>query len=396
MLSAKSTRLFCDLQKCGSRSEEITNNEDVLQEILVKLPIKVLLSFKCVSKQWLSIISSLQFGYLHFCSNPSTNVVYGLVLYQLPRPHHPEYDFIFLSGESNVNPFRSLTFVDGNSDIHRISSCKGLLCLCIVRYESVRSYEYHICNPTTNKSIKLPNLERPPVSGILSMTIAFDPHRSPFYKVVCVWSVGMLYRFSTYSSETKIWSDAGTSLEMRNSDYYLFRRGVFWNSSVHWVSKLGPFLRFDMDKECLEMMPATQIQKDRATRRIRYFGESHGHLHLIEIRKHEARFFDILEMKRDYSEWFVRYRVDFGRLYGILPENMAYPWKFYVLYIFHLENEKDIFRLVLSTAVSTYLFLVSDNSYILEKVGHLYHDVKGKIHYKWYYCHQHIMTLAAV
>lgn len=395
MLSAKRIKVFSDLQKFSSQSADITDSADVLQEILVKLPIKVLLSFKCVSKQWLSIISDPQFGYLYFCSNPCT--IAGLLLYQIPRPHFPEYDFIFLSSETNINPFRSLTFVDGNSDIHRIWSSKGLLCLCIVRYEIVCSYDYYICNPTTNKSIKLPDLERPRVSRIISMTIAFDPHRSPFYKVVCVWIVGMLYRFSIYSSETKIWRDADTSLEVGNNDYYLFRRGVFWNNSVHWVSKLGPFLRFDMDKECVEIMPATDLPTARKQRRIRYFGESDGHLHLIEISEREIRSFNILEMKRDYSEWFVRYRVDFERLSRIHHENGSYRRKFYILYIFQLENEEeDIFGLVLSNAVSTYLYLVSDTSCYSEKVRHLHYDVKDKIRYKWYNCHQHIMTLTSV
>lgn len=389
-------KVLNDLPKSSSQVEELTNNEDVLQEILAKVPIKDLLRFKCVSKQWLSIISSPQFGYLHFCSYPNMNVVSGLVLYRLHRPHYPSCEFLFLDGEKSMNPFRSLTFVDGNSDIHRIWSCKGLFCLCIVRYEKVWSYDYYICNPTTNKSIKLPNLERPLESRILSMTIAFDPCKSPYYKVVCVWVVGMVYRFSTYSSETKIWRHADTCVEIRNSDSYLFKRGVFWNSCVHWVSKSGPFLRFDMYKECLEMMPATQIPKDRKTRRIRYFGESHGFLHLIEIPGRQDKFFDILGMRRDYSEWFVRYRVDFERLYWILPETLKYPWKFYILYSIELENEEDIFGLVLSAAGSTYLFCLSDDSYHLERVRHLYHDKDDKIHCKWYHCHQHIMTLTAV
>lgn len=394
MLSSKRIKVFCDLLKSNSEFKLITDHEDVLQEILLKLPIEVLLTFKCVSKQWLSIISDPLFGYLHFRGNSDMNFVAGLLLYRLTQPHHPKCAFVRLEGPRNMDPLRSLTSVDANSDIHRISSCHGLLCLCIIRYGELGSFDYYICNPTTNKSIKLPDLERPLESRILSMTIAFDPYKSGFYKVVCVSIVGMHYRFSTYSSETKNWRDAGTVLEMRNEDHYLFKRGVFWNNSVHWVSKVGPFLRFDTDKECLETMPATPIPSKSKRRWIRYFGEFNGHLHLIEVRGSEISVMDILEMKRDYSEWILRHRVDFDRLSGALPGRGGY-WMFNIQCYFPLENEPDRICLLLSTATRIYMLQLSNNHF--EGARRLYRDENDVLlEYKWYRCHLHIMTLTAV
>jgi hypothetical protein len=42
--------------------ETIVNNEDLLTEILVLLPLKSLLKFKCVSKHWLALITSHAFS----------------------------------------------------------------------------------------------------------------------------------------------------------------------------------------------------------------------------------------------------------------------------------------------------------------------------------------------
>ncbi|XP_039049188.1 F-box protein At2g40925-like [Hibiscus syriacus] len=46
-------------------AEEIGNNHDLLTQLLLRLPTKSLLKFKCVSKQWLSLISDPQFCLSH-------------------------------------------------------------------------------------------------------------------------------------------------------------------------------------------------------------------------------------------------------------------------------------------------------------------------------------------
>lgn len=86
--------------------------------------------------------------------------------------------------------------------------------------------------------------------------------------------------------------------------------------------------------------------------RIAYLGESCDHLHLIEIYGSNIQF-NVYEMKRDYSEWFVKYQVDLAEVANAFP-GPEMVWKFrrddtnceYVLSIFSLirgQKENDAF-----------------------------------------------------
>ncbi|KAM7507565.1 hypothetical protein LguiA_018018 [Lonicera macranthoides] len=57
-------------------------------------------------------------------------------------------------------------------------------------------------------------------------------------------------------------------------------------------------------------MPMPPIQGGQENRTIRYFGESRGHLHLIDYKDDFPFQFDVFEMVKDHSKWFVKYSVD--------------------------------------------------------------------------------------
>lgn len=73
----------------------------------------------------------------------------------------------------------------------------------------------------------------------------------------------------------------------------------------------------------LHIVPLMMTYKEGAT----YFGESRGHLHLISIGRPS---FTKFELERDYSGWFVKYKVDL--------ENSAYCG-FAILFLAREENE---------------------------------------------------------
>jgi len=56
----------------NSSAEMISCNEDLLIQILIRLPAKTPVRLKSVSEHWLSIISSHQFSSLHALQNPNT------------------------------------------------------------------------------------------------------------------------------------------------------------------------------------------------------------------------------------------------------------------------------------------------------------------------------------
>ncbi|KAL6135868.1 hypothetical protein ACLB2K_068093 [Fragaria x ananassa] len=63
----------CCPKRCNSSSlaETVGNTEELLTEILVRVPARPLVRFKCVSKHWLSLISDPRFCRLHTLQNPN-------------------------------------------------------------------------------------------------------------------------------------------------------------------------------------------------------------------------------------------------------------------------------------------------------------------------------------
>lgn len=79
-------------------------------------------------------------------------------------------------------------------------------------------------------------------------------------------------------------------------------------------------MSFDVDNEQIRVMPIPLIPEEWSERRFRYFGESRGHLHLVEIYGSLTIQFCVYEMERDYSGWFPKYQVDLSSVVAPYPE----------------------------------------------------------------------------
>ncbi|KAK2653424.1 hypothetical protein Ddye_013280 [Dipteronia dyeriana] len=122
-----------------------------------------------------------------------------------------------------------------------------------------RNRNYCVYNPTTKQYTVLPPL---PVSNgvfraILGVNLAYDPSKSPDYKVICVRNSDSLregnYQIEIYSSKTGPWrKSGGTFIAPADINFSL---GVFWNGAIHWISNWGNnSLYFDADEEKLHEM----------------------------------------------------------------------------------------------------------------------------------------------
>ncbi|THG11016.1 hypothetical protein TEA_028832 [Camellia sinensis var. sinensis] len=332
-----------------SSSETVANNDDLLNQILLYLPIRSLLRFKSVSKHWLSLITNPHFLHLRTTHpNPRPS---GLFLYRYSHQIHPDFDFLSLLNYESPSkpPFKALTFVHDPSDLRILQSCNGLL-LC-------RGLHLYIYNPTTSQFATLPQPPRRVLTPLRCFTtfyaynLAFDPSKSPHYKVVSVnFSCGLPdhYELEIYSSETGLWSPSGDPFTGDVS----FNLGVFWNGALHWISTSGgDSLYFNVDKERLETMPMPPIPDGWEERRLRYFRESRDHLHLIEIYGPHTTQFNVYEMERDYCGWFVKYRVDIDAIPNAFPEMIhssldpsdLYYYQFVILDLIREENDEESF-----------------------------------------------------
>ncbi|XP_057972835.1 F-box protein At5g07610 [Malania oleifera] len=333
-----------------STAVAVFGNDDLLTEILIWLPVRSLMKFKSVSRRWLSIITNPYFAHLRNRAHKATDTTASaLFLHRSSLLMNPEFEFVSIVAEDPFPaPFRFLTFVHDPRGVKILQSCNGLLCCCSFRASRPKR-NFYVCNPTTKQYTTLPRINRPKFSTIFGVNLAFDPSKSPHYKVVCVRSSESSpdhYQIEMYSSQTGPWRLSGEPFT--NSNNINFDRGVFWNGAINWVSSWGDSLYFNVDSECLGTMPMPAVPDGWFERRFWYFGESTNRLHLIEMNDPRSREFNVLEMGRDYSGWFVKYRVDLGSIANAFPEMVwdDMSCAFSVLSVMRRESDEDSFLVV--------------------------------------------------
>ncbi|KAK8323315.1 hypothetical protein V6Z11_A12G230200 [Gossypium hirsutum] len=147
-----------------------------------------------------------------------------------------------------------------------------------------------------------------------------------------------------------------------------FENGVFWNGAIHWVSDWGGWLCFDVEEE--QMRDILMPSGDGDLRLYRYFRESGDHLHLVEVYGSDNLQFDVYEMEKDHSGWFVKYQVDLNPVAAAFPEMVRgyadpidlHSYAFSILCVVHEETDEDSFMVLhLPNKARRYNF--KDNSF---------------------------------
>ncbi|KAF7811479.1 F-box protein [Senna tora] len=325
----------------------VVDNDDLLIEILLRLPIKSLLRFRSVSKHWLSLISNPQFSRLRTHVSPSGLILRSLSLsYKNPRFNFVDFNPNPINFAPSRGPFETLTFFDDPLGIKILQSCNGLL-LCSSSTSEHYNFcktRYYVYNPSTKQYSVLPPLNsHGGFWRVRGFCLAFDPSKSPHYKVVCLWKGGFNYTsrhlIEIYSSQDGQWSVSTSFTASLNVE---FDCGVFWNGAVHWLNKWENSVYFKVDEEQVRDLPMPSMEHHDDGwnhRRIEYFGESNDHLHLIEIYWPWTTKFDVYEMKRDHSGWFVKYHVDLTSVSIAFPDIVREDlprnsWNYYDFSIF--------------------------------------------------------------
>ncbi|KAK1399688.1 hypothetical protein POM88_009551 [Heracleum sosnowskyi] len=218
---------------------KVAAHEDLLIQILLHVPIKTLLNFKSVSKQWLSLITNPHFVRLRNTRSTSASSLFFAIS---DCSNNPDYQFIPL--------------------------------------------EVTDVSPTPFKTLEM----------------AFDPIESPHYKVVCVRrskTTRQLFQIEIYSSEYRLWRVSGQPFAAPRDTQ--FQYSTYWNGSVHWKNRFiymgvhqdEPYtLRFNIDGERVEQMPLPMRNIVTVKWNVRkkvsnycaasYIGESGGHWYLVE------------------------------------------------------------------------------------------------------------------
>ncbi|GKB27560.1 hypothetical protein Tco_0866961 [Tanacetum coccineum] len=211
----------------------VFTNDDLLTEILIRLPILCIHLFTTVSKQWLKILTSSDF-ILNRSKIPNLDPPVGLFVNHLRSLY--ECDFVSLNSRLDSrkstmdNSFGSVEKVD---QVRILQSCNGLL-LCASWAWRVF---YYVHNPSTNLFKRLP---QPHYSYddscfyrsvVLRMT--FDPRKSFDYKVVQVGRTSCDIEIQIYSSETDNWSLCRDRFNYFSCDH--FDSAIYCYDAFHWL-----------------------------------------------------------------------------------------------------------------------------------------------------------------
>lgn len=282
--------------------EEVVTNQDLMKEIFLRVPVKSLIRFKCVSKQWFRQISNPQFAFEHFSSSRNLTLTSAIYFDKLYEIEARGLNHISLQGHLNIP---TTTFLDDVAEGYTttlVHSCHGLmLCKHMRPGDTVL---YSVCNFTTQKFALFPQPGNNYYSydSVLAR-LAFDPAKSPHYKVIFVRHMYAIYILSSETGSFK-------KIDVAAPNGRTFPHVALWDGAVHWMNDNKIYFRFEVDTEKFthtSMPPKPKILKEN---QIRYFGECGGHLLLIQYRSYAQMGFRVLEMRKGTSVWTVMYRVN--------------------------------------------------------------------------------------
>ncbi|XWS58599.1 hypothetical protein CRYUN_Cryun08bG0048400 [Craigia yunnanensis] len=305
----------------SSAADAIASNQDLLIEILLRIPAKPLLKFISVSKQWLSLISSSQFCLSHAHRHrDNASLTAAALLFHCGTCHNPPGGFYIIPLKNQCSRVPFFDYLN-DTNVKILQSCNGLLlCRCC---DKSLSLKYFICNPTTKKlrMVSFPQVE----DFVYDVNLAFNPLQSVDYKIISIrrliW-VAPRFHMDIYSSKTDSWSVE--VLNFTTDENVWLNSGVFCNGAIHWQSGGRSSLYLDVENMCLKAMPMPVWMLDAPegsySESNGFLGESWGHLLLTVTYMPFCLQFNIFEMAADYSDWFLKYRVNLETVMKGLPE----------------------------------------------------------------------------
>ncbi|KAE8781349.1 hypothetical protein D1007_45388 [Hordeum vulgare] len=229
--------------------------EDLLVEILSRVPYKSLCRFKCVSKRWRGIIShpdhrkALPQYHLHdlagflYSSDVDKAGWFGR-----PVSAH-NFTGVSVGTRPPVRP--SLPFLPDCEQFHLLDSCNGLL-LCR-RFQAFGSeaFDYVVCNPATEKWVALPGF----FTKMQTARLGFDPAVSSHFHVFRFVEDGYVKGVEIYSSKTGAWSHNECRSWIFPTSIFHESKSVFFNGLLHLLAVESVVVAVDVEGTTWKVIP---------------------------------------------------------------------------------------------------------------------------------------------
>lgn len=273
--------------------------EEVMEEILLRLPPKSLMRFKCVSNSWYDLVTEPSFINKHLllnANNGKTSSSTTLLLRWKLRgqslddllkcnfhdDHHWDEQVLSLvtifnrdykdNDENNdqipcVVEELNMQLSPNGEELGFLptlvgSHCSGIICLvdCFPQHKDV----IYLCNPSLREFKLISTPCRPPNLTSVEYGFGYDP-KADDYKFVRILSCsdystesGLVSRAQVYSLGTDSWREIKMDMKLRY--YNGSGKGVYLKGVYYWWNKVLPdykdmILSFDMSEEKFQSIP---------------------------------------------------------------------------------------------------------------------------------------------
>ncbi|XVF78150.1 hypothetical protein PTKIN_Ptkin14bG0106100 [Pterospermum kingtungense] len=211
--------------------------EEILLEILYKLPVKSVGKCMCVCKAWNFLIKTPSFVSSH-ASKYSTGNNTNLFLFRTSDVHESnsrvEYSLLFDDREFSKYDQLLQTPFDFTHSI--VGSCNGLLCLELVGNGLSFQNQFILWNPIIKRCFRVPKPWFCTLPNKILSGFGFDSRRDD-YKILKIAKYDLLYKYvvqvELYSLKTNSWKIlVSPILHLYTEDKFM----AFANGVVHWVA----------------------------------------------------------------------------------------------------------------------------------------------------------------
>ncbi|XP_038978241.1 F-box protein At5g07610-like [Phoenix dactylifera] len=270
---------------CGAGgSNGVSLSDDLLTQILTRLPLKSLFRFNCVSKAWYGLISD---NYLRSKLPLITSGVYYSYNSNLTR--EPRYAHTSENGLEDCN----LDFFPFHHNSSIIDSCNGLLL-----YYSCFPSKFYVVNPTAKRWVALPE----PIRSSQLSILTFDPCHSPNYKVICFTSwLEQGSEIEVFSSETGRWVEHelhwGLSTDTMSATMQYFD-GILY--IIAYPKHIVAINLAEMDCHLIELPEPMKREGS--------VGKSRGSLHYTHNDGEQIRIWKLKDF--NLHKWVLKHRID--------------------------------------------------------------------------------------
>ncbi|XP_027364818.1 F-box/kelch-repeat protein At3g23880-like [Abrus precatorius] len=227
---------------------------DLINNILMRLPVKSLTRFQSVSQDWGRLMRNPQFISAHFNHFEQYQ---RIVLQRVAKlPAFCSSSFSLMRTDFDVRNFQFREF--GLNDGLVIGSSNGLLC-----FQHADRMSLTLCNPATRAVTPLPRFDNPN-SYNSAFGFGFNKVGSE-YKVVGLEMDGklLIHGARVYSAATDVWSNIDvTNLQKLHllSDYVCVDGAVFWEVTADLSDyNMDSLLSFDIGQELFTKLKAPSL-----------------------------------------------------------------------------------------------------------------------------------------